>query len=351
MTALGLPDFGPVQANVAWNAARGTTRGLHAEPWDKLVTVASGARVRRVGRPARRRRLRHDVRRRRSSPGWRCSCPRGVGNGYQTLGRRDGVHLPGQRPLASRRAVRRGRPRRSRAGDRLADPAGRAGALRARTAPPRAWPTSTPVPVRGAAGARRRRPGRAGRCRGPPRRPWASTRAELDLTDADALERWPWRDHDVVLNAAAYTAVDAAETADGRVGRVGGQRRGAGGPGRGWRRGTASRSCTSRPTTSTTAPAPSTTRTSRWPRSASTASRRPPATSRSPRRPALPPPHLVGGRRRRQLRAHHGPPGRRAALSPSVVADQVGRLTLRRRDRARPPGTCSTSARRTAPTT
>ena len=26
MTALGLPDFGPVQANIAHNAARGTTR-------------------------------------------------------------------------------------------------------------------------------------------------------------------------------------------------------------------------------------------------------------------------------------------------------------------------------------
>ena len=42
MTALGLPDFGPVQANIAHNTARGTTRGLHAEPWDKLVTIASG---------------------------------------------------------------------------------------------------------------------------------------------------------------------------------------------------------------------------------------------------------------------------------------------------------------------
>ena len=42
MTALGLPDFGPVQANVAWSRDGGTTRGMHAEPWDKLVTVVSG---------------------------------------------------------------------------------------------------------------------------------------------------------------------------------------------------------------------------------------------------------------------------------------------------------------------
>jgi dTDP-4-dehydrorhamnose 3,5-epimerase/reductase len=42
------------------------------------------------------------------------------------------------------------------------------------------------------------------------------TRTELDLTDAEALGRWPWREHDVVLNAAAYTAVDGAESAEGR---------------------------------------------------------------------------------------------------------------------------------------
>jgi dTDP-4-dehydrorhamnose 3,5-epimerase len=42
------------------------------------------------------------------------------------------------------------------------------------------------------------------------------TQAELDLTDTAALERWPWREHEVVLNAAAYTAVDAAETPEGR---------------------------------------------------------------------------------------------------------------------------------------
>jgi dTDP-4-dehydrorhamnose 3,5-epimerase len=39
---------------------------------------------------------------------------------------------------------------------------------------------------------------------------------ELDLTDAAALDAWPWHQHDVVLNAAAYTAVDAAETPGGR---------------------------------------------------------------------------------------------------------------------------------------
>ncbi|MGA8247979.1 MAG: dTDP-4-dehydrorhamnose 3,5-epimerase, partial [Nocardioides sp.] len=84
MTALGLPDFGPVQANIAHNAARGTTRGLHAEPWDKLVTVASGAAYGawvdlRDGATFGTTYAVDLV------PGVAVFVPRGVGNGYQTL--------------------------------------------------------------------------------------------------------------------------------------------------------------------------------------------------------------------------------------------------------------------------
>ncbi|MBC7639066.1 MAG: sugar nucleotide-binding protein, partial [Rhodoferax sp.] len=39
----------------------------------------------------------------------------------------------------------------------------------------------------------------------------------LDVTDLAAVDAWPWHEHDVVVNAAAYTAVDAAETPEGRV--------------------------------------------------------------------------------------------------------------------------------------
>src|SRR4051812_12305123 len=42
MVAAGLPDFGPVQNNVSFNDNVGTTRGIHAEPWDKFVSVATG---------------------------------------------------------------------------------------------------------------------------------------------------------------------------------------------------------------------------------------------------------------------------------------------------------------------
>jgi dTDP-4-dehydrorhamnose 3,5-epimerase len=43
MLALGLPDLGPVQNNISFNRNAGTTRGIHAEPWDKFVSVATGS--------------------------------------------------------------------------------------------------------------------------------------------------------------------------------------------------------------------------------------------------------------------------------------------------------------------
>ena len=42
MRAAGLPELHFVQQNVAFNATAGVTRGIHAEPWDKYVSVACG---------------------------------------------------------------------------------------------------------------------------------------------------------------------------------------------------------------------------------------------------------------------------------------------------------------------
>lgn len=43
MVALGLPEFDVVQNNISFNEKVGTTRGLHAEPWDKFISVANGS--------------------------------------------------------------------------------------------------------------------------------------------------------------------------------------------------------------------------------------------------------------------------------------------------------------------
>src|SRR6266498_2344014 len=43
MINLGLPDFGPIQNNFSFNSKRGTMRGIHAEPWDKFISVGYGS--------------------------------------------------------------------------------------------------------------------------------------------------------------------------------------------------------------------------------------------------------------------------------------------------------------------
>ena len=43
MTALGIPDLRVVQNNISYNDSRGVTRGIHAEPWDKFISVAHGS--------------------------------------------------------------------------------------------------------------------------------------------------------------------------------------------------------------------------------------------------------------------------------------------------------------------
>ena len=43
MTELGIPDLRVVQNNISYNDSRGVTRGIHAEPWDKFISVARGS--------------------------------------------------------------------------------------------------------------------------------------------------------------------------------------------------------------------------------------------------------------------------------------------------------------------
>ena len=84
MTGLGLPDFGPVQNNISYNATRGVTRGIHAEPWDKYISIAAGAVFGawvdlRPGESFGR------VYTTRLDPSRAIYVPRGVGNSFQAL--------------------------------------------------------------------------------------------------------------------------------------------------------------------------------------------------------------------------------------------------------------------------
>jgi dTDP-4-dehydrorhamnose 3,5-epimerase len=84
MEALGLPHFEIVQNNFSYNAERGATRGLHAEPWEKYISVANG-RIFGAWVDLRQGDTFGKVLTMEITPEKAVFVPRGVANGYQTL--------------------------------------------------------------------------------------------------------------------------------------------------------------------------------------------------------------------------------------------------------------------------
>lgn len=215
MTALGLPDFGPVQHSLAFNTSTGVTRGFHAEPWDKLVSVAHGrifgAWVDLREGPSFGAVLTVEL-----GTDTAVFVPRGVANSYQTLAdetvysylvndhwspaARDSysylnladetvtVAWPIPLSQATISAADEGHPRLS-----------------------QAKPVKPKKTVIIGAGGQLGRALQAvlpeATCLDLP---------DFDLTDADAVAAYPWREVATIINASAYTAVDAAETPEGR---------------------------------------------------------------------------------------------------------------------------------------
>jgi dTDP-4-dehydrorhamnose 3,5-epimerase len=84
MEALGLPAFEVVQNNFSFNEEAGVTRGLHAEPWEKFITVANG-KVFGAWVDLRKGPSFGTVFTIEITPDIAVFVPRGVANGYQTL--------------------------------------------------------------------------------------------------------------------------------------------------------------------------------------------------------------------------------------------------------------------------
>ncbi len=84
LESLGLPRFEIIQNNISYNATKGVTRGLHAEPWEKYISVANGsvfgAWVDLRPGDSFGQTLTLEI-----NPGKAVFVPRGVANGYQTL--------------------------------------------------------------------------------------------------------------------------------------------------------------------------------------------------------------------------------------------------------------------------
>lgn len=84
MEAIGLPEFAIVQNNFSFNAQKGVTRGLHAEPWEKYISVANGS-VFGAWVDLREGESFGTVFTTEITPDKAIFVPRGVANGYQTL--------------------------------------------------------------------------------------------------------------------------------------------------------------------------------------------------------------------------------------------------------------------------
>ena len=223
MTALGIPDMRVVQNNVSFNAERGVTRGVHAEPWDKFVSVATGSVFGawvdlRQGSPTYGRVFTCTL-----DPSRAIYVPRGVGNSFQAL--EDGTAytylvdahwsaaLKGTYTFVS-----------------LADPALGID-----------WPISLSEATLSEADKRHpmladvvpmapRRTLVTG-CNGQLGRAVRALAEErgvsgtfdfcdidtFDLSDPDAYSQYDWDLYGTVINCGAYTAVDRAETPEGRL--------------------------------------------------------------------------------------------------------------------------------------
>jgi dTDP-4-dehydrorhamnose 3,5-epimerase len=216
MVAAGLPDFGPVQNNISFNDAAGTTRGIHAEPWDKFISVASG-RIFGAWVDLRAGPTFGVVYTAELDPSRAVFVPRGVGNSFQTLEPNTAyVYLVNDyySPNAVYPSVNLG-------DETLA--------------------IDWPIPLEQAelSAKDRAHPGLADVTPAAPRKTLVlggggqlgralresysgtshvefAERADLDLTTTDFEHARRWRDYDTIINATAYTAVDAAETPDGR---------------------------------------------------------------------------------------------------------------------------------------
>lgn len=213
MTALGLPDFGPVQNNISFNTRRGATRGIHAEPWDKYVGVATG-RVFAAWVDLRAGDSFGATFSVEIDPGVAVFVPRGVGNSYQAL--EDGTaytYLVNDhwRPGVTYPALA--------LDDATASipwpiPLTEADISEKDKANPTLDAVVPMQPRRTLVVGSKGQLGRALLDVLPDAH--GVDLDEFDITDPAAVAAFPWSEYDTILNAAAFTAVDVAETPEGR---------------------------------------------------------------------------------------------------------------------------------------
>ena len=217
MSAAGLPDFGPVQNNISFNDEVGTTRGIHAEPWDKWVSVATG-RIFGAWVDLREGPSFGTVFTAELDPSRAIFVPRGVGNSYQTL----------EPDTAYAYLVNdHWSPNAEYSFLNLADetaaidwpiPLSDVEISAKDLSHPRLADVTPILPKKTLVVGANGQLGRALREHlGESSRFEYAGREAFDLADPDVAGSRRWRDYDTIINAAAYTAVDLAETPEGRA--------------------------------------------------------------------------------------------------------------------------------------
>lgn len=223
MTALGVPDLRVVQNNISYNDSRGVTRGVHAEPWDKFVSVARGSVFGawvdlREGSATYGRSFTCTL-----DPSRAIYVPRGVGNSFQAL--EDGtaytylVDAHWSAELKSTYTF-----------VNLADPAlgidwpiplSEATVSEADLAHPMLKDVVPMAPRRTLVTGCNGQLGRAVRALAEERglSAWFDfcDVDSFDMSDPGAYSEYDWPLYGTVINCGAYTAVDGAETPEGRA--------------------------------------------------------------------------------------------------------------------------------------
>jgi dTDP-4-dehydrorhamnose 3,5-epimerase/reductase len=218
MVPLGVPDFGPVQENMSHNVEAGATRGFHAEPWDKFVSVACG-KVFGAWVDLREGDGFGTLVTVEITPGTAVFVPRGVANAYQAVEPETTYSY-----LVNAHWSPEARERYTFVN--LADesvacpwpiPLSEATLSEADRTHPR-LDAVTPMARHGrtlVVGG----DGQLGRALRPvlPDAEFLS-RSDLDIDRPDSVASFDFDHVETIINAAAWTAVDAAETAEGRAG-------------------------------------------------------------------------------------------------------------------------------------
>ncbi len=220
---LGLPDRRWVQNNVSYNLARGVTRGIHAEPWDKFVSVATGSVFGawvdlRAGSPTY-----GEVYTATLDPSRAIYVPRGVGNSYQAL--EDGTAYTYLVDAHWSAELKRTYTFVNLADPELAIewpiPLGECELSEADKRHPLLKDVAPMAPRRTLVTGANGQLGRAVRALAEAR-PDADTFDycdidTFDMSDPAQYDRYDWSLYGAVINCGAYTAVDAAETPEGRA--------------------------------------------------------------------------------------------------------------------------------------